>query len=304
MSADGSITDLSEAVAALGALPMPAGPAPIGPQMPPFPPAPRTFEEKLRADVARLQGLLAEAVADKHRALRERDLMRERVSEPFGCALCGVEKRSHGRRYIGGAGMHAWERPSDEQVKGRMLARRAARFTSYPERLATLLVARTEDLLAAEARVAELEAERDRLRQLPDLPVDKLAKALLLMETGPALPWAHAMPDDDLHGFLDGLVSAALNRWRHDPEVPDRVTLADIERVCREWRTPGEGYRSDPEPDVPCPVDGPLSGSDAPEMRALRAALYGVPDGEHYAVVHHSYRVSHDLPETGGAGRG
>ena len=26
-----------------------------------------------------------------------------------------------------------------------------------------------------------------------------------------------------------------------------------------------------------------------------------VPDGEHYAVVHHDYRLSHDLPETGGA---
>lgn len=26
-----------------------------------------------------------------------------------------------------------------------------------------------------------------------------------------------------------------------------------------------------------------------------------VVDGEHYAVVHHSYRLGHDLPETGGA---
>lgn len=67
-----------------------------------------------------------------------------------------------------------------------------------------------------------------------------------------SLPWAHVMPDDDLSGFLNDLVSAALNRWRTDPEgpVPDRVTLADIERVCREWRTPGEGYRRDPEPDA------------------------------------------------------
>lgn len=26
------------------------------------------------------------------------------------------------------------------------------------------------------------------------------------------------------------------------------------------------------------------------------------PEGEHYAVVHHSYRLGHDLPETGGGG--
>lgn len=100
-------------------------PVPVGPRLPPFPPAAGAFEGKLRQDVARLQGLLAEAVADKHRAQRERDLIRERVAEPYGCALCGVAKRAHGRRYITGAGVHVWERPSDTQVKERMLARRA-----------------------------------------------------------------------------------------------------------------------------------------------------------------------------------
>ncbi|MFD5632408.1 hypothetical protein [Streptomyces sp. NPDC127072] len=117
------ITNAEAAVAALGALPMPAGP-----QQPPFPPAPRDFEEKLRQDVARLQGLLADAVRDVHRARDERDLMRERVSEPFGCRHCGTAEQSHGRRYLGSVGVHSWERPSDEQVKDRMLARRAARF--------------------------------------------------------------------------------------------------------------------------------------------------------------------------------
>lgn len=149
-------------------------PVPVGPQQPPFPPAPRTFEEKLRQDVARLQGLLAEAVRDAHRARSERDLIRERVSEPFGCTYCGVEKRSHGRRYIGGQGSHAWERPSDEQVKARMLARRAARFTSHTERLAGLLVARTEELLAAEAQVAALLAERHTTNESPDDAVQEL----------------------------------------------------------------------------------------------------------------------------------
>lgn len=60
-----------------------------------------------------------------------------------------------------------------------------------------------------------------------------------------ALPWAHAMPDDDLHGFLGDLVSAAMGRWQHSPEVPDREVLAAIERACANWRTPGQGYRSD-----------------------------------------------------------
>lgn len=135
------ITNLPDAVAALGALPMP-----MGPNLPPFPLAPLSYEQKLEQEVARLQGLLAEATLRMHGARRERDLIRERVSEPFGCTHCGVAQRSHGRRYLGGVGMHAWERPSDEQVKDRMLARRAARMPLVVEGL--------------RARVAELEAER------------------------------------------------------------------------------------------------------------------------------------------------
>lgn len=92
-----------------------------------FPPAPRTELERLASQVVELQDLLAQAERDTARALDERDGMRERVSEPNGCAHCGVPKRGHGRRYVLGAGWHAWERPTDEQVKTRMLARRAAR---------------------------------------------------------------------------------------------------------------------------------------------------------------------------------
>jgi hypothetical protein len=72
-----------------------------------------------------------------------------------------------------------------------------------------------------------------------------------------ALPWAHVMPDDDLHGFLGDLLSAAIGRWQHSPEVPDREVLAAIERACAAWRTPGRGYRSDEpaEPERPADED-------------------------------------------------
>lgn len=62
-----------------------------------------------------------------------------------------------------------------------------------------------------------------------------------------ALPWAAAMPDDDLHHFLNDLVSAAMHRWHHDPDVPDREVLALVERACAQWRIPGQGFRSDAE---------------------------------------------------------
>lgn len=73
----------------------------------------------------------------------------------------------------------------------------------------------------------------------------RLRERIAELEAGPALPWAHAMSDHDLHGFLDQLLSAAIGRWQHSPEVPDRVTLAEIEKVCALWRTPGEGNRLD-----------------------------------------------------------
>ncbi|WP_322501770.1 hypothetical protein TR631_33605 [Streptomyces rochei] len=83
---------------------------------------------RLRERIAELEDEAATAGRAVVRAHRERDLMRERVSEPYGCAHCGEAQGSHGRQYIATVGMHSWERPSDDQVKSRMLARRAARL--------------------------------------------------------------------------------------------------------------------------------------------------------------------------------
>ncbi|MEV7154848.1 hypothetical protein AB0N77_09515 [Streptomyces misionensis] len=44
-----------------------------------------------------------------------------------------------------------------------------------------------------------------------------------------------------------------------------------------------------------CDCSGFVASAEAPGERGARA------EGEHYAVVHHDYRVSHDLPPLGGA---
>jgi hypothetical protein len=49
---------------------------------------------------------------------------------PFGCRWCGVEQSGHGRRWIPGKGMHVWDRPTEAQVKARMLARRQERLNA------------------------------------------------------------------------------------------------------------------------------------------------------------------------------
>jgi hypothetical protein len=58
---------------------------------------------------------------------------------------------------------------------------------------------------------------------------------------------------------------------------------------------------------------GPVRLCDCPEFVPVGEAADGitrrlaptqvlgeVPDGEHYAAVHHTYRIPHDLPDTGG----
>jgi hypothetical protein len=51
----------------------------------------------------------------------------DRPPTPFGCRWCGIQRSHHGRQYLNGRGMHSWVRPTDAQIKARMLARRAAR---------------------------------------------------------------------------------------------------------------------------------------------------------------------------------
>lgn len=189
-------------------------------------------EEELAAAVAEL-GALPVPVGPEPQAL---------IVERLQAELAVSEQRSERRRI-------AWRMA---RTRALSLAGAADRAGDRVRSVQTALQDMLESLLtmqierdAALARVAELEAEREQLRQLPSLPLDKLAKALLLMETGPALAWAHAMSDHDLHGFLDDLVSAAMGRWQSDPEVPDRTVLANVERVCATWRTPGLGNRLD-----------------------------------------------------------
>lgn len=46
---------------------------------------------------------------------------------PSGCRWCGAEQRHHGRRSLRGRPSHSWERPTEAQIKARMVARRNAR---------------------------------------------------------------------------------------------------------------------------------------------------------------------------------
>ncbi|WP_085921592.1 hypothetical protein, partial [Streptomyces fradiae] len=53
-------------------------------------------------------------------------------AEPSGCTHCGVPKHHHGLRGHHTAGLHAWGKPAQQQIKDRMRARRAARQAAAP----------------------------------------------------------------------------------------------------------------------------------------------------------------------------
>lgn len=101
----------------------------------------------------------------------------------------------------------------------------------------------------------------------------------------PALPWARLMDDEDLADFLDELAASATTHASSD------VVLAEVEDTIARWRVIGEaqhGHNTAPGPDA-------MTRSFSP-VASLRE-----PDGEFHGALHHDYRVSHDLPETGGA---
>jgi hypothetical protein len=50
------------------------------------------------------------------------------VAEPSACGHCGIPRRQHYQQWTGEAGWHQWAPPSDGQILGRMIARRADRI--------------------------------------------------------------------------------------------------------------------------------------------------------------------------------
>ena len=49
------------------------------------------------------------------------------TTRPNGCRWCGDEPHHHGWQYHPAAGLHEWAKPTLQQIKDRMIARRAGR---------------------------------------------------------------------------------------------------------------------------------------------------------------------------------
>ena len=156
-----------------------------------------------------------------------------------------------------------WERQADEikQILERQIENEQTELQQLRARV-TELEAERKKYVGAEPTIAEEMAYLGRclntFHDLCDLAKQRDRATVTVAELEmsldlewespaprPALPWAHTMDDHDLHLFLDDLVSAALGRWQSAPNIPDREVLAAVEQACANWRTPGQGLRSD-----------------------------------------------------------
>ncbi|MFJ8144645.1 hypothetical protein ACIQ6R_06170 [Streptomyces sp. NPDC096048] len=269
------IRDLETAVRELGALPMPVGPEP---QMPP---EQRVAIAELIGDAKPATGHLVEQLAKSVRDRREHEhptwedlyclnlvsWMGERMG-PVLRRLLDAEARAAELRRQRNAFRDQRDNvfatneqllaKVDELGQARLRAENETRtvkrqFAEAAATVADLVQKRGERLKVENAlrdRVAELEQcqrnQADNFEAQAALIRQAEARvAELEAQNGTALPWAHTMSDDDLHEFLGDLVSAAMGRWQHSPEVPDREVLAAVEKACAAWRRPGHGYRSD-----------------------------------------------------------
>jgi hypothetical protein len=323
--------------------------------------------ERLASQVVELQNAMSEHKDDAARARRERDLMRERVSEPFGCTYCGIAQRSHGRQWIASAGVHAWERPSDEQVKARMLARRVARspLPATPELDQVL-----EDLTGA--NLARWEEEQDNARLRLALKSAQRgrheARDSLQFAEGSRQRWRTATIESEKErdalrarvAELEAQRKADHETWQHDLRTArgereataariaeleaerhttnealddavqalraDRDRIAELERriaaeecrcpepapLCEGCRCKCHAEQAEASADkltalfAPTQVLREESYAEAvtPRVQAMRALLDGqraAVEDPHDGPLAHSYRVSRDLPEMGGA---
>jgi hypothetical protein len=236
MSADGSITNLPDAVAAQGALPMPVVPEP------------QALSETRLAEI-------------RNRRIDE-------VTAGPWLVADGEDRRPVVYVELPAGGVRVLFSGAASEADAQFVA--SAR-RSVPELL---------------AEVDRLRAEIASLNESLSLAAGALrAKESPSGSYPPALPWAALMDTEDLTEFLDELADAATT----NADVATR--LAEVERACGTWRLIAEaqhGHNTAPGPDAMTAVFSPVA--------SLRE-----PEGEHYAAVHHSYRLGHDLPETGGA---
>lgn len=141
---------------------------------------------------------------------------------PSACRHCSCEQRSHGKRWTAGIGWHTHTPPTDQQIKDRMLARRA-----YAAGQARWSVAETLGHLRAALARAEL----------AEAVWAKLVEVLLRVRLLP-MDWAVDPPQGNAPEAYAEALEAALGQFELEvlalttPDMAEWVqaSLAELER--------------------------------------------------------------------------
>ncbi|MFE2712322.1 hypothetical protein ACFXKI_10095 [Streptomyces mirabilis] len=166
-----------------------------------------------------------------------------------------------------------------------------ARFGIYGAALpATKALVRRADELVTEnaqlrARVAELEAQRDRRRvRLVALQNDALNMRGTLSPNG----------EDNKVPFTLGETLTPAVEW-----LVNRVAELELERHSTNEALDDAVQALRAKQDEP--AKGPTPDESASRWTAFFAPVASLREDPHDSPLHHAYRVGHDLPETGGA---
>ncbi|MDX5568441.1 hypothetical protein PYK79_41300 [Streptomyces sp. ID05-04B] len=222
---------------------------------------------------------------------------------PSACGWCSIEEREHGRQYADAVGWHAWERPSQGQILARMQARRLARAVAAVGALPMPV----GDVLAGRERVELLKRfERALAPFCPDPGAAALAVAGVRDHERDWLLRDGQRVQDQATALLAErrTTNEALSKADVQRQA-DRDRIAALEKrlhdaaLTRVWKNE-DGKKFVFVEDIAPALLGLEPKPDGITQRiAPTQALR--PEGEHYAAVHHPYRLGHDLPEMGGA---
>lgn len=302
MSADESITSLPEAVAAVGALPMPAGPAPVE-------------DDRVKAPWGRGEDGRPLLPMGAHWT-DVPELVDQEVARIRG----RVDQARSGSWYVSPV---ASDLPGTVRTNVDGYQRTVGQFTNVLPADLDLVIHAHDDLgwclemiAKFRARVIELEAERHVTNEALDDAVQALRAVRFFLadvDGGDPTLWpSEKAAQKHCVAVLGSELEGRSFRWAPVGDGVSQVRFTDepawgsakvwplpVSTVGEDGCTCPETDRVEPHwsgcplEDAPCPVDGPIPGV------GVGAALYGPPDGEHYAAVPHAVGVVHDLPETG-----
>lgn len=220
------------------------------------------------------------------------------VVEPSACTWCTIARRGHGRQFADAVGYHEWAAPTQEQILARMKARRLALTVAREGALPVPVVPepRTLDVVEHELTGARLSLYEE------ELETARLRLALASAKRG------RRELRELVRQMVDGLNG-------HDCPPPGESPMEAVTRfavrLMEAERLLAEDGCSCPPVDrthqIGCPLDGvPASSPCERPMDGLTKVFVPVaslrePEPEFHGLLHHDYRVGHDLPETGGA---